>query len=73
MPRTRKSSDEVLKEKIAKAQADVEKAQQKLKEAKKALAELQEKQDSQKKDQIFSAIADSDKSLDDILQFIQSK
>lgn len=73
MPRTRKSSDEVLKEKIAKAQADVEKAQQKLKEAKKALAELREKQDSQKKDQIFSAIADSDKSLDDILQFIQSK
>lgn len=62
---------ETLDQKIEKAQSDVIKAKKKYDLAVSTLKDLMDKRDALKRDELINAIMKSDKSYDQILQFIQ--
>lgn len=62
---------ETLDQKIEKAQSDVVKAKKKYDLAVSTLKDLMDKRDALKRDELINAIMKSDKSYDQILQFIQ--
>ena len=62
---------ETLDQKIEKVQSDVIKAKKKYDLAVSTLKDLMDKRDALKRDELINAIMKSDKSYDQILQFIQ--
>ena len=62
---------DALEQKIEKAQLDVVKAKAKYDAALATLKDLMDKRDALKRDELIAAIMKSDKSYDQILQFIQ--
>ena len=62
---------DALEQKIDKAQSDVVKAKAKYDAALATLKDLMDKRDALKRDELIAAIMKSDKSYDQILQFIQ--
>lgn len=62
---------DALEQKIEKAQSDVVKAKAKYDAALATLKDLMDKRDALKRDELIAAIMKSDKSYDQILQFIQ--
>ena len=62
---------ETLDHKIEKAQSDVVKAKKKYDLSLSVLKDLMDKRDALKRDELINAIMKSDKSYDQILQFIQ--
>ena len=62
---------ETLDQKIEKAQSDVVKAKKKYDLAVSTLKDLMDKRDALKRDELINAIMKSEKSYDQILQFIQ--
>lgn len=62
---------DALEQKIEKAQSDVVKAKAKYDVALATLKDLMDKRDALKRDELIAAIMKSDKSYDQILQFIQ--
>ncbi|SCZ80353.1 hypothetical protein, partial [Acidaminobacter hydrogenoformans] len=62
---------DALEQKIEKAQLDVVKAKAKYDAALATLKDLMDKRDGLKRDELIAAIMKSDKSYDQILQFIQ--
>ena len=62
---------ETLDQKIEKVQSDVVKAKKKYDLAVSTLKDLMDKRDALKRDELINAIMKSDKSYDQILQFIQ--
>ncbi|KUK71607.1 MAG: Uncharacterized protein XD91_1809 [Clostridiales bacterium 38_11] len=62
---------ETLDQKIEKAQSDVVKAKKKYDLVVSTLKDLMDKRDALKRDELINAIMKSDKSYDQILQFIQ--
>jgi energy-converting hydrogenase A subunit M len=62
---------DALEQKIEKAQSDVVKAKAKYDMALATLKDLMDKRDALKRDELITAIMKSDKSYDQILQFIQ--
>ncbi len=63
---------DTLEQKIEKAQTDVIKTKQKYDAAVAVLKDLMDKRDAVKRDELISAIMKSDKSYNQILQFIQA-
>ena len=70
MARTRKTSREVLDEKIEKAEADVIAAKKRYDHATAVLKELLDKRDAIRKDEILSAIVKSGRSYEEIMNFL---
>lgn len=68
---TRTIGLDTLEQKIDKAQSDVIKTKQKYNAAVATPKNLMDKRDAVKRDELISAIMKSDKSYDQILQFIQ--
>lgn len=68
---SRTASLEMLEQKIEKAQSDVIKAKKKYDLTVSTLKDLMDKRDALKRDEIIIAIMKSEKSYDQILQFIQ--
>ena len=62
---------ETLDQKIEKVQSDVIRAKKKYDLAVSTLKDLMDKRDALKRDELINAIMKSDKSYDQILQFIQ--
>ena len=62
---------ETLDQKIEKAQSDVVKAKKKYDLAVSTLKDLMDKRDALKRDELINAIMKSEKSYEQILQFIQ--
>lgn len=62
---------ETLDQKIEKAQSDVVKAKKRYDLAVSTLKDLMDKRDALKRDELINAIMKSEKSYDQILQFIQ--
>ena len=62
---------DTLEQKIEKAQSDVVKAKKKYDLAVSTLKDLMDKRDALKRDELIIAIMKSEKSYDQILQFIQ--
>ncbi len=62
---------ETLDQKIEKAQSDVVKAKKKYDLAVSTLKDLMDKRDTLKRDELINAIMKSEKSYEQILQFIQ--
>ena len=73
MARTRKSSKEVLDEKILKAQEDVKTYKEKYQEACRTLKELEEKRDEQRKEELMALIKISNKSYEEKLSFLEGE
>ena len=70
MPRTRRTIS--IDEKIAQAEADVEKQTERLAKAKENLEMLKKKKDDKRKQEVMDAIDESGKSIDEILEFLHS-
>ena len=70
MARTRKTSREVLDEKIEKAEADVIAAKKRYDPETAVLKELLDKRDAIRKDEILSAIVKSGRSYEEIMKFL---
>ena len=62
---------DTLEQRIEKAQTDVIKTKQKYDTAVATLKDLMDKRDAAKRDELISAIMKSNKTYDEILQFVQ--
>lgn len=70
MARTRRSSMEIIEDKIHIAQEDVAKKKEQYDAACKSLKTLLDKRDAMRKDEIMAAVAKSDYSFEEIMEFL---
>lgn len=71
--RTRRTAAELLEAQIEKAQAEVDKIEIKLTEAKEKLQTLLDKKDESKKTELLDALTKSGKSFEEIMEFLSEK
>lgn len=69
----RKVNMDLLEKKIEKAQDDVVKTKKEYDKATKALKDLLDKRDSIRREELINAISKSDRTYDEIMQFLKSK
>ena len=69
--RTRRTSAEVLEEKITKQQETVAKARNHYEESKAVLADLLKQRDEIRKEELMNAVANSKRSYEDIMKYIK--
>ena len=69
----RKVNMDLLEKKIEKAQGDVVKTKQEYDKATKTLKDLLDKRDSIRREELINAISKSDRTYDEIMQFLKSR